>query len=285
MKNVITSLVAVAGLSVAATAAVNSRVDLLVSTNGTDFSPNVSFNANSGMHNVEVLVRVSYTGTAAPVGLASLVIQPTVSNWTASDTAAPIANAFGSNTTTPPGVVADAPGQYGRISPWGRTALASSQALTAFVHTGGSGGAPAGTWLRIAQKQITSWFGGVGNTSAGSGVNLAQVASVGRFTSDPAFNPSLQNVDVFRFGLTIDTSSGVRDLSIDIPTAGFGNLNSSTGDREVYWFDNMNESSGSIRGTAAVNAGGIHVIPVPAPASAALLGLGGLCVARRRRQA
>jgi len=290
MKSVIASLVAVAGLSVAAVAEVNTRMDMLVSVDGGAFGSSVEITEGTGLHNVEVLVSVSYIGTAAPLGLASLVFQPTVSNFGGSsgaDVALGYVNGgAGSNVSVPSGVVSDSPGQYGRISPWGRTALSTSTAITNHLHTAGSGGAPAGNWLRVAQRQVTSWIGGTGNTTGGSGVNIAQLADVGRTASDPAFNPSLSNVHVFRFGMTIDSGSadGVgRTLTVDAPAAGFGNFSSTLNERQVYWFATMNESSGTIRGTAVVNAGLINIIPIPTPATMALLGLGGLCVARRRR--
>jgi len=281
MKSVIASLVAVAGMSVAAVADVNTRMDVLVSLDGINWAPTV--NASAGT-TVQVLVRASYIGSAQPLGFASAVFQPTVSNWTAGDTALAYAGGgFGSNTTNPANMTPAGPagaGQYGRISPMGRTSLTSSQAITNFVHSGGSGGAPAGTWLRIAQKQVTGWIGGAGNTTGGSGVPVAQLNDVGRVAADPAFLSSLQNVELFRFGVTIGAVAGRTQLDVDLPIAGFGNRNSTTGEREIYWFASMVESSGTVRGTAIVNGG---TIILPAPASMALLGLGGLCVARRRR--
>jgi PEP-CTERM putative exosortase interaction domain len=285
MKSVIASLVAVAGLSVAAVAEVNTRVDLLVSTDGVNFSDSVNLLADSGLQTVEVLVRLSYIGSHQTVaGFASAVFQPTVSNWGATDVLLPFANGgAGSNTSNPVGTVADAPGQYGRISPFARTGLSSSNALFGHVHTNGAGGAPAGSWLRIAQRQITSWIGGTGNTSGGSGVPVAQLASVGRVPADPPFAEGLV-VNVFRFGLQIDTSTGERTLLVDAPLDGFGNRSSITGEREIYWWsvEGYNGVSGDVRGTPEVVTGAINVV-IPAPASLALLGLGGLCVARRRR--
>lgn len=282
MKSVIASLVAVAGLSAAAVAEVNTRMDVLVSLDGINWAPTV--NATEGT-TVQVLVRASYIGSANALGFASANFQPTVSNWTAGDTALAYAGGgFGSNTTNPTNMVASGAagaGQYGRVSPMGRTNLTSNQAITNHVHINGSAGAPAGTsWLRIAQKQVTSWIGGTGNTTGGSGVNVAQLNDFNRTAADPAFNASLQNVELFRFGVTIGAVGSRTQLDVTLPAGGFGNYNAGTGEREVYWFASMFEASGSIRGSATVNGG---TIILPAPASMALLGLGGLCVARRRR--
>lgn len=279
MKNVIASIVAVAGLSVAASAA--TTVNMLVSTDGTNFSNSVNL-SGGGVQTVQVLVSVS-TNTAGALGMGSMIFQPTVSNWTASDALVPFTTAFGSNTSTPSGVVSDAAGQYGRISPFGAVSNTSAQRLFGHVHLNGSGGAPAGqSFLRIAQAQVTSWVGGTGNTSGGSGVNIKQLNNIGRTASDPAFNTTISNVHVFRFAIQVDTAAarGANFLTVDAPLAGFGNLNTNTGNREVYWYADMNETAGSIRELPTIVAGTINI---PTPGALALLGLGGLTVARRRR--
>ncbi|HYE62499.1 MAG TPA: PEP-CTERM sorting domain-containing protein [Phycisphaerales bacterium] len=275
MKNVIASLVAVAGLSVAASAA--STLTMLVSTNGVDFSNNVNLIPNSGIQRVEILTTVSNTGTAA-IGLGSMQFQPTVSNWRATDALVPFTSSFGGNTTVPSGAVADAPGVYGRISPWAAAANVSSSRLFGHVHNNPDGSGQ--TYLRIAQAQITSWFGGTGNTTAGSGVNISQRSNVQRTTSDPAFNPSLTNVRVFRFAVDVDTNAGERVLAVEAPMAGIGNRQSDNS-RMLYWYADMTESAGSIREVPTINNATITVIPTPA--TMALLGLGGLAVSRRRR--
>jgi hypothetical protein len=279
MKKMIGSLVAVAGLSMAANAAVNTRIDWQVSLNNSTWSTNVE--AAPGTL-VFVRALASYTGTAAPVGLASLVFQPTVSNYGATNVLSPFVNGgAGSNTSSPVGVVTNTgdPTQFGRISPWGRSSLSTTAFTRGHTHSAGSGGAPAGNWLRIAQAHITSWIGGTGNTTGGSGIPISQLSDVGRTTADPAFVPTLQNVEIFKFGITVGAGQ-TATMVVDSPADGFGNRNSTTGEREVYWFGAMTESTGQVRGTALVNTASIAI---PAPASLALLGLGGLVVARRRR--
>jgi len=301
MKSVIASLVAVAGLSVAASAVVNTQVDYLVSVDGGPLMNSVNILSGTGSHTVEVVARVSYIGTGAPLGLSSIIFQPTVSNFAATDTALPLHNnGLGGNTSTPIGTVSDAPGQYGRISPWGRTATLTNTAHTAFIHNAGSGGAPPGRWLRLAQANATNWIGvgpttspgNANNVTGGAGLQFAQLASASPFrtAADPAFNSNL-SVNVFRWGMTIDSNTGVRTLEITTPANGFGNLltaantafpNSQVGDREAYWYATTTENSGSIRGTITTGTSFVNVV-IPSPASLALLGLGGLCVARRRR--
>jgi uncharacterized protein (TIGR03382 family) len=276
MKNVIASLVAVAGLSVAANAA--TTVSMLVSTDGVNFGQNVALPADGTARTVQVLVSVSTTASNA-LGLGSMIFQPTVSNWNTGNTASfvPLTTAFGSNTSTPAGAVNDEAGQYGRIRPWAQIANTSAQALTG--HTLNTG-AP-GSFLRIAQAQVTGWIGAAGNTSGGSGVNIKQLNNIGRTASDPAFNGSITNVHVFRFAVSVSSTNLGNTLVVDAPLGGFGNYNSTTQQREVYWYGDMNEASGSVREVATVASGAITFIP--APGAMALLGLGGLAVARRRR--
>jgi uncharacterized protein (TIGR03382 family) len=280
MKSVIASLVAVAGMSAAANAVVNTQINFQTSADGvTWFGIQRDYAAGS---TVQVRALVTYTGSGTPFGLASFVFQPTVSNATAGDGIAAFINGGqGSNTSTPPGVIqVGDTANFGRVTPWGRSATSSSSAIRGFFHTNPNGDNV--NFLRIAQAQVTSWIGGAGNTTGGSGVNIAQLSNVGRTTSDPAFNGQLANVYVFKFGVVLDAAATAeRVLTVDAPAGGFGNRNSTTGDREIYWWGDMNEASGSIRGTANVATVGIHVVPTPA--SLALLGLGGLAVGRRRR--
>jgi uncharacterized protein (TIGR03382 family) len=285
MKKVIVSLVAAAGLASAADAQDNTRIDWQVSLNNTSWSTSVV--ADPG-DTVFVRALVTYIGTASPIGLASLVFQPTVSNWDATppaDMLLPFVNAgAGSNTSSPLGVVTNTadPTQFGRISPWGRSSLSTTAFIRGHVHTAGSGGAPAGTWLRIAQAHITSWIGGTGNTTGGSGIPISQLSNVGRTTADPAFNDQLANIEVFKFGIVLGDQID-RTMIVDSPEEGFGNRNATTGAREVYWFGSLTESTGQIRGTPVVNTASI-IVPIPAPGAAALLGLGGLAIAVRRRR-
>src|SRR6185295_12809823 len=95
-------LVAVAGLCGGAEAVVNTRVDVLVSTDGVNFGP-MAFLTPGATY--QVLVSVSYIGTASPLGLASMVFQPTVSNFDPAGMTTPFVNGgAGSNTSNPPGV-------------------------------------------------------------------------------------------------------------------------------------------------------------------------------------
>jgi hypothetical protein len=301
MKKVIASLVALAGMSGAAHAVVNTTITWEVSLTGAANSWGSSVNVSAPNTPVYARARIAYIpgsngATVVPIGLGSFVFQPTASNATSTDTVMPfLAGGIGSNTSTPIGVL-DPTTQlndntnFGRFSPWGRSATSSTSALHGFFHTNPNGDGV--NYIRIAQLQVTSWIGGTGNTTGGSGVPISQLSDVGRTTSDPAFNGSLGTGDannplvyVFKYGIQLDsTAISARvnhDMVIDSPSGGFGNVNSSTGDREIYWFSVSTQSTGTLRGTANVVPATVHF--VPAPGSMALLGLGGLALKRRRR--
>ncbi len=286
MKKVVASLVAVAGFAVAAHAVDNTNVQWQLSLDNSTFANYSAATPLQAAPGATVYARavVSYitgaNGTSVPIGLASFVFQPTVSNVVPGDTlGAFISNGQGGNTSSPIGVIEPTDTtNFGRVSPWGRTALSATSALRG--HNNTDSGI---NYLRIAQTQVTAFFGGTGNTTGGSGVPISQLSNVGRTGADPAFNSQLNGIVVFKFALNLGSSTATRTLTFDSPIAGFGNRNSTTGDREVYWFGDLGESTGQIRGTALVAPSSLVI--VPAPASAALLGLGGLAMARRRRQA
>jgi hypothetical protein len=214
---------------------------------------------------VFVRARVSYIGSTPPFALASFLFQPTVSNWDLAgseiDTLSPfVNNGMGSNTSTPIGVITDTtdPAQFGRVFPFGRSALTSTSYLKGHLHTDGSAGSPAGQWLRVAQAQVTSWIGGQGNTTGGSGVPISQLNLLCRCT-DPAPYQETQHVTVFKFGINLSHDTQPRLLRIDSPTSGFGNRNSTTGEREVFWYAFWGEGTGSIRGTPVISTATIRI--------------------------
>jgi MYXO-CTERM domain-containing protein len=270
-------LFAVAGLALLARGQAN--VVMEVSPAGAETWSN-TIAANPGQ-SVDVRVRVGYSGTAQPLGLASMYFQPTISNWrnTGSvDVFGPLVNGGqGSNTSTPIGAVPDASGQYGRIIPFASRATNAFQTLTGFVQAVSSV-----TYLRVAQQYATDWIGQGLNTDGDRGVPITQLSNFGRTTSDPAFSNSLQNVVVFKFKITLSNDPVLRTMLVDAPAGGFGNLNTTTGVREVRWYGAMNESTGSIVGAANVTTA--TITEVPSPGVLALAGAGGLAALRRRKR-
>lgn len=349
MKSVIASLIAVAGMSVAAHGQVVMR--MLVSTDGgASWSSNVNVNADGLAHHVDVLVTASYLGTSTSItGFGSANFQPIVSNWdTGHNSLSPIGqggNTLGSMingqatstgvgspnpyaTPTPGGAggfaVPSAPynGAYGRVLPFGRTFLDGANAIQGFVHVNPPADQTgrtyaAGTYLRIAQASNPDWFNAATNNSGGSGVNVAQLFSVGRTTADPDFwgnqdftydpgdpdngipasytaganghNDRRQNVQLFRFGIDLNGDTNARTLLVDAPLAG-QQVSSGTTRYIGLYTTNAGQTSPASQvafGTGATQSsivsGTITIVPVPTPATLALLGLGGLVVGRRRR--
>src|SRR5436190_5477976 len=200
-NSVSAAIIACTAMALRAGADVNTLVQWQVSPDNINWSSSVD--AQFGRR-IWVRALVTSTGTQQPLGLASMVFQPTVSNWDALGSGLDVATVCSGAVILPPPppyctvIDQDDPNQFGRVSPFNRTPLNLTTQLTGHIHTDGSGGAPPGTWLRIAQRQVTGWIGGQGNTSGGSGINLAQLGNVGRTTSDPAFNSQTVNVAVFK---------------------------------------------------------------------------------------
>lgn len=273
--SVVRAAAALASLAVvhAAGAEVNTLVRWEASLDGSNWTSDELLVQPNDV--VQVRALVSYIGTESPIGLALCHVQPTISGWHSTDVLLPFVNGGqGGNTSVPLGVVpADGPG-YGRVSPWGRVDLNATTFIRGHEHTNGFRGAPPGSWLRIAQNSATAWVGAATNTTGGLSVPILQLNNVGRTTADPAFSSQLQDIVIFRMGLSLNGTTFGRHMLIDSPLEGVGSL------REVYWYSSMDQQlSAAIRGSAVVDP----VLIIPAPASLLAVGAGGLVVARRRR--
>jgi hypothetical protein len=233
-----------------------------------------SINASPG-DSIDIRVLVSHTGDPV-LGFSSLIFQPTISNWTATDTMLPLINGgAGGQRSTPPGAVQDLPGQYGRIIPYAAISFTnSSNFLRGHVNTVGGV-----SYLRIAQAHVTAWFNTQG-AQVGGGVNMHQLNNLGRLPEDPPFSPATTNVVLFKFGITLDSSnSAQRTMIADVPLQGI--YPGSTGFPYVGWFVSMEEPTGSFREQPNITGASIFV-NVPAPVPLATLG-SALALAARRR--
>lgn len=300
MKNVI-GLVALAGLATAATAQpvpveTQLKYEVRIFNAGNNDGWASSIAAAPGTQ-IEVRAVVSYTGTSNVVALGQIAFQPTVKNWAGDDalaTSGVLAGQVGptgSNITTPPGYVPDAPGAYGRITPWASGTYTTSNYLRGHVHNNPTG--DGSNYLRIARADTTNWFG-VGPTSGGlafnntngsGGVSINQsTIGSGRAANQPPQVLGTQNLVVFKFGFTLGASDTRPDLVVSTPAIGIGRSVASAtyGQPDTRWHTSENSTQpGTYRSDVAVMDATISVVPTPA--SMALLGLGGLMVARRRR--
>jgi hypothetical protein len=277
MKNVIVSLVAVAGIAAVASAQTNgSTLVMQVRALGGDWASSVDVLPGA---TVEFRALVSYTGSAAAVGLSNAAFQPTVSNWNpGTDTLLPFRNVGTSPATG--GVAADS-GQYGRILPYAAAGISTVNALRG--HTNNVAGV---TYLRIAQNNTTNWVGAgpTSGTAAANNFNGAGGIATGQKPAplvggtDPAFEQDTTDVEVVRFGLTVGGTED-RSLVVDVPQLSIGLFN---GIRRFSWFSSTGDLAGSsVYGTVEVSSATINVVPTPG--ALALLGMGGLMAGRRRR--
>lgn len=301
MKKIIASMTAVAGLALVATAQQSTTLKYEVSLDGVNFSSSV--NALPGQ-TVEVRVRAILNNAPANyVGsLGQIIYSPVVSNWQGGgftgngaggdnvsvQTQGAITNAigpFGGARSTPVGMVANAPGSYGRIDPFAAASNSSTSYYRGFVGTGSNAGL-----MRISQAQITNWIG-VGATSGSNSLNNVSgrggivSGAIGPGTRNASDTPFVSGTDlaIFRFAITLSSSTNVRTLGITTPQAAIGKrlVSGVPGAIDAYWWANATGNDQLITTTVDVMDGAINVVPTPA--SLALMGLGGLLVARRRR--
>lgn len=299
MKNVIGSLVAVAGLAAAAHAqplATLLKYEARVFNAGNDTGWGSAIDVNPGTR-VEVRALVSYTGTGTVGGLSQIVFQPIVNGWTGGE--ALVTNAdtgqtgpatgigpVGGSRSTPIGTVDNLPGVYGRMHPWGANATTTSTFLRGHVGTGTAAG-----MLRIAQNHITNWIGAGAtsgstannNFNGGGGISVAQIAVPSRLSTDPASNLGQTGLVVFKFAFVLSSSTDVRVMSVDTPQAGLGRaLVSGAYVDNIQWFNTPGSGDADFsRMGAETCAATIQIVPTPA--TLALMGLGGLVAGRRRR--
>lgn len=257
------AIVAAAGLASAANAATAINFDVS-SDGGATWGSSVTVEPGA---TVQVRMRAQLSGATA-VGFSGFTSQPVLSNWTAGD----VRNAFtfpGVDNTGAPTTETAYDGRHvpntpasntGRMFPFGsggQGVASSSGLLTSFVD--------GGNRLRFAGSKNTTE-----TTNVAWGVAAAQQpASLSgtNFVSNP-------NVTVFRYSITIAAASADRDLIASVVQISGG---------LVKWYTNTNGTGVLNDNSITINTGTIAVRAIPAPGALALLGLGGLVAARRRR--
>jgi hypothetical protein len=313
MKSIVT-LLAVAGLAgVAQAQAFPTNTNMVFEVwNGSAWSSTT--NATPGS-SVAFRVRAVWTGAAGAVSaFDSTLVQPYFSNadnsGASQDGLAPFARlasgTFGATSLTPAQAAATDTGVTGRVN-FGRTAMQSStfNVLTFFRHGGGGAqnGAPAGSFLRIAGSG--TWAGSDNPQGTGAnnqwpaasnptgvaaeiqkvlrGINLGQAGDPLPAGAPYTFTAGT-DVVVFRGAFVVSSDAGQNrtvSLTSDSSTlAREGGANSTDDRRRVIWKASNGEAVGGIKSSVAFVPA---TIVIPTPASIALMGLGGLVVARRRR--
>ena len=272
-----------------------TQLDLQSSADGVVWSDNTEIQLGAGETRT-VLVRalVTWVGTQVPTGFASLTWQPAFGNVRHGiDSVQGFANQ-GNNTNGGSVVLDGTPldGPFGRISPFASSgpSVGSAQRYQPIAHSGGSGGAPAGDYLRIARNDITRWMGtgptsgtaAVNNFNGAGGIACVQKSQGNVGSADPAYEPRITNVAIFQIALTVGGVADGTTHIIDLlaPTDGMSR-NTTTGDRQASWFSGGGDNSGSLKGTVLVDPGTITI--TPAPGAITLFACGVFAAARRRR--
>ena len=252
------AIVAAAGLASAANAATSINFD--VSLDGNTWSSSVDAGAGSTVY---VRMRAQLTGATA-LGFSGLTVQPVLSNWNAAD----VRNAFtfpGVDNTGAPTTETAYDGRHvpstpasntGRMFPFGsggQGATSSSGLLTSFVD--------GGNRLRFAGSKNTTE-----TTNVAWGVAAAQQPPS---LSGTNFVGSL-NVTLFRYSIVLGAGHSDSLVASAVQVS----------NGSVKWYLNTTGTSTLTDTTVTINPGTINI---PAPGAMALLGLGGLVAARRRR--
>ncbi len=304
MKNVIVSMLAVAGLAGIASAQTTTeqgggRLTFQVYNPVTN-AWGSSIDAAPGQR-VELRVVASYTGTRTDLfAMGEALYQPTLSNADNTGTGAQQdqigawrnggngGNSIaGSMLSVAEGNQGTALADYGRVLFGGTaTAATGSNTMTSFRHTGGSDGAPAGSWIRMAGNFVTQWPAALPAAPAAADTNRilrgisAQQQS---FALNSTFHVAgLSNV-IFRQAIILSDDPAARTVQFSSFIESARRVaNTGTDDTRFISWQTSNSDSGSHR-TLGVQYVPANINVVPTPASMALMGLGGLVAARRRR--
>ncbi len=261
---------------------------------------------------VEWRAVVSYTGANTNVSaLGGIVYQPTFSNID-NDAATGTRDELGSwrtapspqNPVVPMSAVLSAEegetggplGSYGRVV-FGATVMTASTSniLTTFRHTGGSAGAPTGSWLRVAGNFVSTWPLPALPTAADAtatninninrGIASTQLAAINGATGqvNTFHTAGTQNLVIFRGALLLSDQSDARvvELSTAAGTQQRAGGVGDADDRRFMLWQTAPTDNGTWRTGVVLESASINVIPTPATST--LLAALALVATRRRR--
>ncbi len=251
------ALVAAAGLAATASAQ-NTQVTFEGSTdNGATWQGgNIAFNGGNLL--VRARITLVNAGTNTVLGLAGITFQPKVTGWSAADVRNPFTTADGTGVSEEPQT------NTGRILPFASSGMGTGSAsglLTSHVDGGNTlrfAGANA-----VTQTTNIAWGVANGQTPLSiAGTNFRRGT----------------DVVVFRYSINLAQDVAVRNLTA---TVDLSSILQSRGS----WYRTEGGTGSLLASVTADNIAGLNITvnAVPAPGALALLGLGGLAMARRRR--
>jgi hypothetical protein len=259
MKKTI-AILAVAGLAAMANAQ-NTKLVFEVSNDaGATWGSNVSVTPGATVY-VRTRVQLVNAGTNTVLGLAGITFQPTLTNFKAAD----VRNAF-DNEATGAGTSENPQTNTGRILPFASAGMGPASASGLLT-----GHRDPGDILRFAGANATGPVPGGTSNNLAHGVNSAQTP---RSISGTNFREGT-DVVVFRYAITINDPT-VRDMVAGIPQGAVHN-------NRGAWYRTDAGTGSLLASMTESESATIHVVAVPAPGALALLGLGGMVAARRRR--
>jgi len=310
MKIAVGSLIVLAGVAGLANAQstppfeTGTRLSFQV-FNGTSWTNSIDVLPGS---NVQFRVTVSYIGTNTNVfALGNMRMQPTfggvdnTNDLNGLDNLAPWRNNGDSGNTQPApnGMMTQAEASLpvvadmGRVFPFGSTGMSGTSATgtrgTTFRHDGGANRAPAGSWMRLSGFSSSNWPLPTMTAAQATAAEInnilrgVAISQLSQANANGAHLAGTADVVVFRGSITLSAATDVRTVTISNAQGSLlrhGSVGSAVDDRYVSW-QTSSTDLGSWRTGVLVENGLINVVPTPA--SLALLGLGGLVAARRRR--
>jgi hypothetical protein len=221
---------------------------------------------------VEWRAVLTFTGSQPAVALGRIVYQPILSNIDNAGAGQQIddVGAFrDSLLSSAEGSSTASLATYGRVT----YGTAPSTVYFAHRHTGGSNGAPPGSFLRVATTAGTQWYAPSGTGSPADSV---------RSENQNTFSlPGTQNLAIFRqaFLASFDEPSQPRTVNL---TSEVGSMQGIAGSAFMTW-----AAQGESAATATIRVG-VEFIPatitiVPAPGQGLICGAIALAALRRKR--